>query len=112
MSDLTEESCQPCEGGVEPMTEAEAREQLQQVENWDLLAQDEILKLEKTYKLNDFVAALEFVNEVGEIAGAEGHHPDILISYNRVTLTLWTHAIDGLSRNDFILAAKCDGIEF
>ncbi|MFW9806104.1 MAG: 4a-hydroxytetrahydrobiopterin dehydratase [Candidatus Thorarchaeota archaeon] len=68
----------------------------------------EIDKIEKTFKFKDFNKAMMFVNKVAEIAEEQGHHPDILIQWNKVTLTLWTHAIKGLHDNDFILAAKID----
>jgi 4a-hydroxytetrahydrobiopterin dehydratase len=79
---------------------------LREVPQWRL--QDN--KIVKELKLKDFREALAFVNQVGEIAEDEGHHPDIHVSYNRVTLELWTHAIGGLSENDFIVAAKIDAL--
>ena len=88
------------------MSEEEARAMLEKVEEWKIMKN----RIQKTYRFKDFKHSMEFVNEVAEIAEEEGHHPDISISWNRVTLTLTTHAIGGLSENDFILAAKIDRI--
>ena len=103
--DLLNKKCVPCEGGVEPLGEAEAHKYLAEVLGWDLMEVGK--KIEKNFKFKDFKAALDFINKVGELAEVEGHHPDIdLHNWNQVTLTLSTHAIGGLSENDFILAAK------
>ena len=88
------------------MTEEEARGHLRELSGWAL----EDGKLERDFKFKDFAEAMKFVNKVAEVAEAEGHHPDIRISYNKVNIVLWTHAMGGLSRNDFILAAKIDTI--
>jgi 4a-hydroxytetrahydrobiopterin dehydratase len=98
--------CKPCTGSTPPLTEEEIKELLQQVKNWKL----EGKKLVKKFKFKYFVQAMKFINKIAEIAEEEEHHPDIEIHYNRVTLTIWTHAINNLSENDFILAAKIDGI--
>lgn len=105
--DLTQKKCSACEGHEEPMTADEAQEQLQQLSGWSLV--DDGTKIQKEYTRDDFQGALSFVNYVGDIAEEEGHHPDILIhSYNKVQISLSTHAIGGLSENDFIVAAKID----
>ena len=97
--------CKPCEGGVPPMANEEAMKYIKEVPDWVL--EDSTIK--RNFKFKNFKAALDFVNRVGEIAEGEGHHPDILLySWNRVRLTLSTHAIKGLSENDFIIAAKVD----
>jgi 4a-hydroxytetrahydrobiopterin dehydratase len=102
---LAEKKCVPCEGGTPPLTEQQAESLLAQLkEGWELQEG----KLARQFKFRDFREAMAFVNKVAEIAEAEGHHPDIAISYNRVRLTLFTHAIKGLSDNDFIVAAKVD----
>ena len=103
---LANEKCVPCEGGALPMTETEARGHLQEVRGWALKDG----RLEKDFKFKDFAEAMRFINKVADVAEAEGHHPDIHISYNKVNIVLWTHAIKGLSRSDFILAAKIDTI--
>lgn len=105
--DLLNKKCVPCEGGVAPLGEAEAHKYMAEVLGWDLVEAGK--KIEKNFKFKDFTAALKFVNQVGELAEAEGHHPDIkLHHWNQVSLSLSTHAIGGLSENDFILAAKVD----
>jgi len=101
---LTTKRCVPCEGGVPPLTQARAEELLMQTPGWEL--QDTYIT--RTYRFTDFKEAMVFVNRVADLAEAEGHHPDITITYSTVTLTLTTHAIAGLSENDFILAAKID----
>lgn len=102
--DLTGQKCVPCEGGTKPMTAEEAKPYLEEVKNWKL--EDDGKKIEKKFKFRDFKEALAFVNNIGEIAEAEGHHPDIELGWGRVEVELSTHAIGGLSVNDFILAAK------
>ena len=97
--------CVPCEGGVKPMSAAEAKRNLDQVTGWRLKGN----KIYRNFEFSNFKKALAFANSVGKIAEREGHHPDINIySWNKVTLTLYTHAIGGLSKNDFIVAAKAN----
>ncbi len=104
--DLLNKKCVPCEGGVAPLTSEEAEKLLTQVDGWKL---DETGKLiTKEYKFTDFIGAIDFVERVSDVAEMEDHHPDIHVFYNRVVLELYTHAIGGLSENDFILAAKID----
>ena len=104
MSELVKRRCKPCEGGAKPMSPEKAREMLAEVPGWSLAEDAKSISRESILK--DFVGALEFVNQVGDLAEFDDHHPDIHISYNRVRLELSTHAIKGLSENDFILAAK------
>lgn len=104
MSDLTKKVCVACEGGIPPLTLEQVREYLPQVVDWHVINDNQ--KISRVFTFADFRQALDWVNKVGELAEREGHHPDIVINYNRVTLELWTHAIGGLSENDFILAAK------
>ena len=101
---LTDKKCVPCEGGVPKLTAEETQAMLAQVDGWE--ARDE--KIHKSRTFFDFAAAMDFVNAMAEVAEAEGHHPDFSVHFNRVDVTIWTHAIDGLSENDFILAAKID----
>lgn len=104
---LTEQKCQACEGGVPPLTPEEVKEYQEQVHgDWDVT--DENLWLEREFIFDDFVTALEFINNVGDIAEKEGHHPDIQLGYGYAMVFLTTHAIEGLSSNDFIMAAKID----
>lgn len=102
--ELLKKHCVPCEGNVPPLLKDTAQELLLEVPGWDL--QDTYLT--RTYHFDNFADAMRFVNKVADIAESEGHHPDIIITYSKVTLTLTTHAIGGLSENDFILAAKID----
>lgn len=102
--DLTAKKCVPCEGGVPPLTDSEIRELLPRVPGWRV----EDGKLRRELKFKDFVTLMAFVNRMADLAEAEGHHPDFCVHYSRLDITIWTHAIDGLSENDFILAAKID----
>lgn len=104
---LTEKKCKPCEGGVDPCTRDEAVNQLNQLSGWSLTEDGKRIRKEWTVK--HFMAGMDFFNRVAELAEADGHHPDLhLVGYRNVAIELWTHAIDGLSENDFILAAKID----
>ncbi len=105
---LSNHHCTPCHKGTPPLT-AEQTLRLYTKLNTDWLI-IENHHLEKTYHFADFIQALTFTNKVGYIAEQEGHHPNILLSYGKVTIQLYTHKIKGLSENDFILAAKCDKI--
>ncbi len=107
--DLTLKVCVACEGGVPPLTEAEALVYMPQVSGWEPDAAWK--KIERTWTFKDFAEALHFVNRVAECAEKEGHHPDITIRWNKVLLSLTTHAIGGLSENDFILAAKINKLD-
>ncbi len=105
MSDaLTQKYCVACEAGTPPMTLEEAERLVEQVPGWELRPEEK--KLARRFKFKDFKEAMTFVNRVADLAEEEGHHPDIYISWNRVRLELTTHAIKGLSDNDFIMAAK------
>lgn len=106
--ELTKKSCVPCKGGVPPLKgEQISKLHAQLKKGWKIVQEHH---LEKEYTFPDFQKALAFTNKVGELAEREGHHPDILLSYGKVKISLWTHKIDGLSESDFILAAKCDEI--
>jgi len=101
---LRDKKCVPCEGGVPKLTADETARYLEQVSGWK--ATDD--KIHKTWTFGDFVEAMAFVNRMAEVAEQEGHHPDFCVHWNRVDVTVWTHAIGGLSENDFILASKID----
>ena len=104
--DLTQKHCVPCEGGTPPFTQERIAEYRPHIaEEWSVL---DNTKLHRDFRFKNFKQAMAFVNQVAEIAEAEGHHPDISIFYNQVTIELWTHAVGGLSENDFIVAAKID----
>lgn len=104
---LADQKCVPCEGGVPKLGEEEIAELLRNVEGWT--AKDD--RLHKRFVFPDFVSAMSFLERVAVLAEAEGHHPDFCVHYNKVDFTIYTHAIDGLSNNDFILAAKIDKVE-
>jgi len=108
--DLLNQKCVPCEGGVEPMTKIDAESMIMyHVKDWTLSIEGK--HIYKRFKFKDFKEALSFVNKVGAIAENEGHHPDIhLLDYKFVAIDLTTHAIGGLSQNDFIVAAKINAI--
>jgi 4a-hydroxytetrahydrobiopterin dehydratase len=105
---LTQKHCVPCEGGTPPMPKKEAEEMVKQTPGWRLMqdAKKGQLSVGRDFEFKDFKEAMAFVNRVADIAEGEGHHPDIYIFYNVVKLQLSTHAVSGLSENDFILAAK------
>ncbi len=106
---LTQKSCVPCRGGVPPLKGQKITELFSQLkEGWQVIKEHH---LEKSYLFPDFNNALLFTLKVGNLAEYEGHHPDIHLSYGKVTLSIWTHKIDGLSESDFILAAKCDDLQ-
>lgn len=108
MADLLSKTCIPCSIGAPTLTKEEIEELLPSLKDgWKVLDNK---KIEKTYKFKDFASALDFVNKVGSLAEEEGHHPDLLLSWGKVVVQLWTHKIDGLHENDFILAAKIDQI--
>jgi 4a-hydroxytetrahydrobiopterin dehydratase len=104
--DLTKKKCVPCEGGAQPLKGKNIESYLKKLgSSWKLVDEK---KIEKEFKFPDFKTALAFTNLVGEVAEKEGHHPDIELTWGKVKITLWTHSINGLSENDFIVAAKCD----
>jgi len=107
MSDLASKTCVPCRGGVPPLKGGELESYLKQVEGWSAVDEHH---LHKAFKFPDFRQALDFVNRVGSIAEQQGHHPDILLNWGKVEITLWTHAIGGLTESDFIIAAKVDQV--
>src|SRR5438105_7909605 len=107
MNNLLKKKCVPCEKkGMKPLSREDAEDYLDEISGWTLDKDAKIIS--KEYKFIDFIGAINFVNLVSDIAEEEGHHPDIHIHYNKVLLELSTHAIGGLSENDFILAAKID----
>jgi len=115
-NDLLNKKCVPCEGGVDPLSKEQVIGYLAQVPGWEFVPEANPkpeqarfgARLRREYKFKDFIGAINFINNVAELAESESHHPDIHINYNKVLLELWTHAIGGLHDNDFILAAKID----
>lgn len=105
--DLIRKKCLPCEGGVEPCSLTEAQHQLQQLNGWSITHDGQ--RIRKDWRVKNFMAGMEFFQRVAEVAEEDGHHPDLHLSgYRNVWIEIWTHAIGGLSENDFILAAKID----
>lgn len=105
---LAGKSCVPCRGGVPPLTRDEAERLHEQVPDWALL--DDARRIERKFTFRNFRAALAFVDAVGALAEAEGHHPDITFGWGYATVSLHTHKIKGLHENDFIMAAKINRI--
>lgn len=104
---LRAKKCLPCEGGVPKLTPSEITAQLAKLTGWSVTPDGQRIRKEWTVK--HFMAGMKFFNEVAEVAESEGHHPDLhIVGYRNATIEIWTHAIGGLSENDFILAAKID----
>ena len=107
MSDLASKTCVPCRGGVPALKGAELESLKKQLTGWEVVNEHHLLR---RYDFPDFVQALAFVNKVGALAEEQGHHPDILLTWGKAEITLWTHKVDGLTESDFIMAAKVDKI--
>ena len=111
MDDLHKKNCIPCRGGIPPFDISEIHKFLKKVDGWDVKQKDnEIYFLEKNFTFKNFNESQKFVNEVGNIAESQGHHPDIKFGWGYAEISISTHAIKGLSENDFILASKIDKI--
>ncbi|MDE2213433.1 MAG: 4a-hydroxytetrahydrobiopterin dehydratase [Patescibacteria group bacterium] len=108
MNDLANKHCVPCEGNMPPLTKEEAEKLLQELQGWNI-SQDGG-SITKKFSFKDFSKTIQFVNDIAKVAEKEGHHPDLSVSYGSVVVELSTHAIGGLSENDFILAAKLDTV--
>ena len=107
VTELTGKRCVPCEGGVPPLSAAQVRDYLQALPGWKLTEDGQ--RIRRDWRVKDFLTALDFFQRAGRLAEDEGHHPDLhLIGYRNMAIEIWTHAIGGLSENDFILAAKID----
>lgn len=106
MSDLCERSCKPCRGGIPALRGAELEALSGQLGgDWRLVAEHHLVR---DYTFADFRQALTFANAVGELAEQQGHHPELLVAWGKVGITIWTHKVDGLTESDFVLAAKID----
>lgn len=103
---LSQIQCTPCQGGIPPMEQDEANQHLTQLQGWRLV--DEARKIQKNYAFADFVSALAFANQVGELCEQEGHHADLALGWGYVKVYFQTHKIQGLHLNDFVMAAKVD----
>jgi len=103
---LSDQHCAPCRGGTPPMSREEAERHRAQIPEWEITGDP--LRLRRAFRFPDFRRALAFVQRVGEVAEAEQHHPEIQFGWGHVDVEIWTHKINGLHENDFILAAKID----
>ncbi|MBI4663468.1 MAG: 4a-hydroxytetrahydrobiopterin dehydratase [Verrucomicrobia bacterium] len=108
MNELAAKECVPCKGGVPALKGSALKKLRKELGNlWKVIGEHH---LEKEFQFKDFRRALEFTNQVGELAEKVGHHPDLYLAWGRVKVTIWTHKIDGLTESDFILAAKIDAL--
>ena len=105
MSTLASKTCVPCKGDVPALKGSQLHDLSHQLPNWQVVDEHH---LTRAFKFPDFQKALDFVNRVGAIAEEQGHHPDILLTWGKAEITIWTHAVNGLTESDFILAAKID----
>ena len=110
MAELAGETCVPCRGGEPTLDEAEIDALLAEIPGWSVAERDGVKRLERSFRFADFASALEFTVGVGGRAEEAGHHPALLTEWGRVSVSWWTHAIGGLHRNDFVMAARTDGI--
>lgn len=110
MNNLSHGVCIPCEEGGEAMNEAQRSKYTPQVPEWHVIDGESIAKLQREFKFDDFVTALAFADKVGKIAEENGHHPRIIVDWGKVSVLWWTHAVKGLHRNDFVMAAKTDSL--
>ena len=107
MSELSSRTCVPCKGGVPALNGEEIAPLLNQLTDWRVVDNHH---LTKDYTFDDFVSALALVNKIADLAEEQGHHPDLLLTWGKVGIKIWTHKIDGLTESDFILAAKIDAM--
>lgn len=105
---LNAKSCLPCRGGIPPLTQKEAEKLLFEVPGWVL--KEGASKIERKFDFPDFLSALQFVNQVGKLAETEGHHPDIALGWGYCHVLFYTHKINGLHENDFIMASKVNAL--
>ena len=104
---LAAKTCVPCRGGVPPLNGLELQKFRQEVPAWTVVDEHHLVR---SFKFPNFQQALDFVNRVGAVAEQQGHHPDMLLAWGKVEVTLWTHKVNGLTESDFIMAAKIDQI--
>ena len=107
MASLASKTCLPCRGGVPALKGSELESLRKQVPNWKVVDEHH---LNRAFTFPDFKQALDFVNRVGALAEEQGHHPDIMLAWGKVEITLWTHKVNGLTESDFIMAAKIDAL--
>jgi 4a-hydroxytetrahydrobiopterin dehydratase len=110
VADLAKETCVPCRGGEPTLNENEIGALVPEVPGWRVAERDGVKRLERELRFADFASALDFTVGIGERAEEAGHHPALLTEWGRVTVSWWTHAIGGLHRNDFVMAARTDAV--
>ena len=108
MSILSQASCEACRIDAPKVTQDQSSELMKHIAAWSLIEIEGIEQLQRVYKFKNFMAGMAFANKLAEISEAEGHHPDILIEWGKVTVNWWSHSIKGLHQNDFVMAAKTD----
>ena len=110
MAALNQEHCEACNADAPKVSDDELASLMREIPEWTPVSDDGVMMLRREFKFKNFRQALEFTNKVGEIAEAEKHHPEIIPEWGKATVTWWTHAINGLHKNDFVMAAKTDEI--
>jgi 4a-hydroxytetrahydrobiopterin dehydratase len=110
MTKLEDEGCVPCRGGERPMAADEQQSMLRALSEWTITTDHDVPRLVREFRFNNFTGAIRFAVAVGRIAEEQDHHPELTVAWGRVAVAWWTHAVGGLHRNDFIMAAKTDAI--
>lgn len=110
MSELQQQKCEACNADAPQVTDEELASLMREIPEWTPVVRDGVMQLERQFKFKNFKLALAFTNRVGDIAEAEFHHPTLTTEWGKVTVTWWTHAINGLHKNDFIMAARTDAV--
>ncbi len=110
MTTLSQSSCEACRVGAPSVSTSEAQKLLLQISDWSLIEVGGIKQLQRQYKFSNFIKAMAFANQVAEVAEQQDHHPAILVEWGKATVTWWSHSINGLHRNDFVMAAKTDDL--
>ncbi|MFC0444754.1 4a-hydroxytetrahydrobiopterin dehydratase [Pseudidiomarina halophila] len=108
MSDLKEQKCEACNAEAPKVTDEELAELMREIPEWTPVTRDGVMQLEREFKFKNFKQALAFTVKIGAIAEDEAHHPTLVTEWGKVTVTWWTHSINGLHKNDFIMAARTD----
>ena len=110
MATLAESTCEPCGKNAQPLNLGEAQERLKSLSQWQIVEHDGIMKLTRQFTFRNFADALAFSQRVGDVAEQAGHHPVLVTEWGKTTVTWWSHKINGLHLNDFILAARTDEV--
>lgn len=110
MSELSKQQCEACQAGAPQVSDDELATLLRQIPEWSAPSRDGVLQLERTFKFKNFKQAWAFSDKVAQLAEDEFHHPTLTLEWGKLTVTWWTHAINGLHKNDFIMAAKTDAL--